>query len=405
VVSSSLPTCLTDTADFPADTCTITGLTDDSVSMTWTVTPVSPYCTISADDDCIYSFQSVFDMSLQGTNTFTVSGSCPGAVAGGTFTVGSADIALMDADPLTCSATWTWDRASEFPQQVFLGMTEITGQGLLETPDQDHTFGANLAPPGPYAAFTSAAGSGQGAYTFTDASYSLVPHVGITEENWTSSDGGDGTGATWDHTFDKDGKYDVTLEVTDSNGNTDSVTHQVSVTSAVSRRSSASITIKEKLSPAKDAGRFDLMAGNKKVKSKAGNGDHGAVQVKAGTYLVRQLAKTVALSHYAVRMRCTKNGHQDLSASASAGAVKLAAGDAVVCTFNDTRTSVSHCDVPALAGKSKAAAKRALTKAHCRLGKVRSKAAGRSPVVEASSPAAYAVRKKGTKVSLVLGKH
>jgi hypothetical protein len=63
------------------------------------------------------------------------------------------------------------------------------------------------------------------------------------------------------------------------------------------------------------------------------------------------------------------------------------------------------CDVPVLAGKSKAAAKHALTKGHCRLGTIRrTNTAGSSPVVKTSSPTAYAVRKKRTKVSLVLAK-
>jgi PKD repeat protein len=284
-------------------------------------------------------------------------------------------------------------------------MTELNGQGDLESPDQDHTFGANLAPPGPFAAFTAAAGSDPGAYAFTDTSYSLVPHVGITDEKWTSSDDGDGTGSTWDHTFDKDGTYDVTLDVTDSNGNTNSVTHQVKVTSVGSGGSSASITVKEKLSPPHDAGRFDLMVGAKKVKAKAGNGDRGIAHVTAGTYVVRQVARGVALRHYAVSMRCTKNGRKSLSASASGGAVKVAAGDAVVCTLTDRRTKASHCDVPMLLGKSKASARRALTRARCRLGAVHiAKSAGSSPVVASSSPAAYAVRKDKTKVSVVLGK-
>jgi PKD repeat protein len=344
-------------------------------------------------------------MSFQGTPGFQVSGSCPDAANGGVFTSGSADIGLLNGDPLACSATWIWDPTTQYALQAYLSMTGLDGQGDLENPDEYHTFGVNLPPPGPNAAFTSAAGSDPGAFTFTDSSFSVIPHVTITDEKWTSSDGGDGTGPTWDHTFDKDGTYDVTLEVTDSNGNTASVTHPVKVTTAGSGGSSASIEVKEKLSPSHDAGRFDLRVGAKKVKAKAANGDHGIAHMSAGTYLVRQVARTVGLTHYSVAMRCTKNGKQSLSASSTAGSLKVSAGDSVICTFTDTRTTSTHCDVPVLTGKSKGAAQKALAKAHCRLGAVHKAAsAGSAPVVTSSSPGAYAVRKKNTKVSIHLAK-
>jgi beta-lactam-binding protein with PASTA domain len=59
--------------------------------------------------------------------------------------------------------------------------------------------------------------------------------------------------------------------------------------------------------------------------------------------------------------------------------------------------------VPKLKGKALKAAKRALAKAHCRVGKVRTKAAkGNKGVVLSQSPRAGARKPAGTKVNLVV---
>jgi lysophospholipase L1-like esterase len=52
---------------------------------------------------------------------------------------------------------------------------------------------------------------------------------GISGYAWTFGDGGSSTGVAASHTFSGDGTWDVTLEVTDTAGQTDSVTHQVTV--------------------------------------------------------------------------------------------------------------------------------------------------------------------------------
>ncbi|MBS1869213.1 MAG: S8 family serine peptidase [Actinobacteria bacterium] len=68
--------------------------------------------------------------------------------------------------------------------------------------------------------------------------------------------------------------------------------------------------------------------------------------------------------------------------------------------------TVLQCKVPRLKGKSLAKAKRALARAHCRLGKLRKPRHARLKglVVTASSPRAGAVRAAGAKVKLTLGK-
>jgi hypothetical protein len=426
-IAAAKPACTADTADFPDDTCAITALTGHSVSMTWTTTPINPYCNIGTPDPCIFEFFGTFGVSMAGgpvDKDDTISGSCPTASANPNFSFpfvgsndvgdegGSDDIGVANASALTCSFRMTWDPATQFPLDTVVGMTEEDGQGDIQN-NSDHTFGATMPTPGPHAAFTDVVDKDEpGEYTFTDKSFSLVPWVTIKSEKWTSSDGDHGTGRVWNHTFDADGKYDVTLDVTDSSGKsgssgkTDEVSHVVKVTDAGgSSGSSASITVKEALSPASDAGRFDLLVGKKTVKANAGDGDHGVAHDKAGAYLVSQSAKTVDLTHYGVSLSCTKNGKKDFTTKSWAGSVKVSGGDAEVCTFTDTRSTKTHCDVPQLAGDSLAAAKKALKGANCKPGKVSKPAHpkhGAKLVVGHSTPAAYAVTAKGKKVSLVL---
>jgi PKD domain len=419
--AAALPTCTPDTTDFHADSCAVTALTDHSVAMTWTTTPVNPFCSGGASDGCIFQFFATFGVSLAGgpiDKDDTVNGSCPDAASNQNFSFpnvntsgpgsvgGSDDMAVANADALTCGIVFTWDADTQFPLNTAINMTEGNGQGNLETPDEDHSFGAVFETPGPHADFAVEADRDDpGAFTFTDRSFSVVPHATITAEKWTSTDGGDGEHRIWTHTFDKDGTYDVTLKVTDSSDKIDEITKQVTVTTAGSSGSSASIEVREVLKPAADTGRFDLDVGAKTVKAKAGNNDHGVAHVKAGSHIVSQIATTVGLTHYGVALACTKNGKRYLTATASGVSVKVSGGDSVVCTFTDTRGAKEHCDVPQLAGTSLAAAKAMLKKAHCVAGKVskpKHPTKGATLVVGRSSPAAYAVRAKNAKVGLTL---
>jgi PKD domain len=408
------PACDTDATDFPSDGCVVSAFTNSSVTITWTTVPHYPSCGV-ASPPCQSQFFGQFSLSVVGPSVVTTAGSCPGADANRTWS-GSADyIGDFDAETLTCSITWTWDPTTTFPLNAAINMTELDGDAITDSPAADHTFGVTFPTPGPHAAFTDVADKDEpGDYTFTDTSFSLVPHVTIASEKWTSSDGGHGTGRVWDHTFDKDGTYDVTLVVTDSSGKTagtgktDEVSHPVKVTTVgggSGSGSSASITVKEKLSPTADAGRFDLIVGKKTVKAKAGDGDHGVAHVKAGHYVVSQLAQTIGLTNYGVSLSCTKNGSKDFTKKVFGATVSVSDGDAAVCTFTDKRSGMTHCDVPNLTGKSLRSAKKALARAHCRLGgvtKPRHPKHGAKLLVGHSSPAAYAVVANGKRVSLVL---
>lgn len=59
---------------------------------------------------------------------------------------------------------------------------------------------------------------------------STDPGGGIASYAWTFGDGGTATGATPSHTYQAAGTYSVSLTVTDSSGQTDTVSHQVQVT-------------------------------------------------------------------------------------------------------------------------------------------------------------------------------
>jgi beta-lactam-binding protein with PASTA domain len=64
------------------------------------------------------------------------------------------------------------------------------------------------------------------------------------------------------------------------------------------------------------------------------------------------------------------------------------------------------CTVPKLKGKKLAAAKKALKKAHCAVGKVTKKKSSKKNKgkVISQSPRPHAVKRKGTKVKLTVGK-
>jgi PKD repeat protein len=68
-----------------------------------------------------------------------------------------------------------------------------------------------------------------------DASGSSDDH-GISSYGWTFGDGGSGSGVTAAHTYGADGTYPVTLTVTDSAGQTSSVSHDVMVTAPTQSR-------------------------------------------------------------------------------------------------------------------------------------------------------------------------
>jgi serine/threonine-protein kinase len=94
-----------------------------------------------------------------------------------------------------------------------------------------------------------------------------------------------------------------------------------------------------------------------------------------------------------------------ISTSPAAGASKPV-GSPVALTVSNGKAAKNKCTVPSLGGKTLAAAKNALKKAKCAVGKVTNKTSStvKKGRVISSSPAAGKVKPKGTKVALKISK-
>jgi PKD repeat protein len=84
-------------------------------------------------------------------------------------------------------------------------------------------------PPNPTAAFTSDCLTADPTCSFGGSTSSAVSPATITSYAWNFGDSNSGTGATTPHTYAANGTYHVTLTVTDSNSQTNSVTHDVTI--------------------------------------------------------------------------------------------------------------------------------------------------------------------------------
>jgi PKD repeat protein len=161
------------------------------------------------------------------------------------------------------------------------------------------------APPAPpVAAFTSTV---SGLTAAVDGSTSSDANGPIASYSWTFGDGDTGTGATASHSYAAAGSYQVTLTVTDSDGTTDAVTHEVTVT-------------------APPAGPVVLAADafGRAATSGWGNGDTGGAWTVTGTaanYSVADGAGRITLGAAGVSRTATLAG---VSATASDLGVKVA---------------------------------------------------------------------------------
>lgn len=100
-------------------------------------------------------------------------------------------------------------------------LTVTDNQGAEGTLTKTVTAVANVKP---VAAFTSSVNDLAVSFNATGSSDSDGT---VTSYSWDFGDGQNGTGATPSHTYLAEGTYDVVLTVTDSDGDTDSVTHAV----------------------------------------------------------------------------------------------------------------------------------------------------------------------------------
>lgn len=109
---------------------------------------------------------------------------------------------------------------------VVLTVTDNDGA----TDSVTHSVTTLAANRGPTAAFTSSVNGLVGTF---DGSGSSDPDGNVASYAWTFGDGGTSTSQNPSHTYTDGGTYAVTLTVTDNEGATDSVTHNVTATAPV----------------------------------------------------------------------------------------------------------------------------------------------------------------------------
>jgi hypothetical protein len=100
----------------------------------------------------------------------------------------------------------------------------------------------------------------------------------------------------------------------------------------------AQIALTKHLTPADDAGRFDLKVAATVVKSGAGDGDSGSTQVGAGSYSLSEVAAAgTSLTSYASSIACTRNGAAGPSGNGASLKVTVGWGDVLACTITNQR--------------------------------------------------------------------
>jgi Prealbumin-like fold domain len=104
------------------------------------------------------------------------------------------------------------------------------------------------------------------------------------------------------------------------------------------------VTLTKHLLPADDSGRFDLKLTSstglvRVVKTGAGEGDSGTIQVAPGTWTVLESpASGTSLGDYGSSISCTRNGNPGPSGNGTSLEVTLAASDVLACTITNQHT-------------------------------------------------------------------
>jgi hypothetical protein len=104
----------------------------------------------------------------------------------------------------------------------------------------------------------------------------------------------------------------------------------------------AQVTLTKHLVPSSDPGRFDLKltssSGVRMVRTSAGEGDSGSIQVAPGTWtVVESAAVGTSLSDYVSSIACTRNGNPGPSGNGTSLQVTLAPSDILLCTITNQR--------------------------------------------------------------------
>jgi hypothetical protein len=397
-----------------ADSCSVT-YNGTNVALTWTVSRINPECVVGVSStNCVYSYQAQlfqpgytaagYAFSLGSAQTACGTTTPPNLITGG------GDFRAPDQASFTCTTTFAWNTATQYPVGWTVNVLEQDGGGSL-APGGGHGFTTNRPAPKPTAAFTYTE-AGQCEFTFTSAATS---RIGGIREDWYSPPIPAESipmavglkRKVWTHTFPKTGSYDVRLTVTDATGASD-ISWQTVTCGALG--SSTTLTVKLASSPKSDAGRFNVLVNGKSAISQGKDGSSKVVNVNPGRRPVALSAGAgTSLAKYGTKLACTVNGKTVVNATATSGAVNLKLNDRAVCTFTNTvkaATVAKKCVVPKVVGRTLGKARKALAKAHCSVGTVKpkkvAKQAGKKAKVVKSSPKRGAVRKDGAKVKLTV---
>ena len=104
----------------------------------------------------------------------------------------------------------------------------------------------------------------------------------------------------------------------------------------------AQVTLAKHLVPASDPGRFDLKLtssnGVRVVRTNAGDGDSGSIQVAPGIWTVVESASAgTSLSDYTSSIACTRNGNPGPKGNGSSLQLTLSPADVLACTITNQR--------------------------------------------------------------------
>ena len=136
------------------------------------------------------------------------------------FGDGSTDTGALTTHTFNNAGNYTTTLIIEGPN----GTSKIETVSIAALPSTEPTV-----PPTAIISSSTAAGNAPLEVTF-DASGSLSPNLPITSFDWTFGDGTSGSGAEIVHTYNTAGTYYATVTVTDSNGQTDTVSTPVLIT-------------------------------------------------------------------------------------------------------------------------------------------------------------------------------
>ncbi len=116
------------------------------------------------------------------------------------------------------------------------------------------------------------------------------------------------------------------------------------VVCTITNKRKAQVTLTKHLAPSSDPGRFDLKLSSntsnlvRVVKSSAGDGDSGSIQVAPGSWTVLESAASgTSLSDYTSSIGCTRNGNPGPSGNGQSLQVTFAPNDVLVCTITNQR--------------------------------------------------------------------